>query len=148
MHIFRVLYHTVDLRCTDYPKFFSFVVRECKSDCYLLRRGRVTKSRRWVDENPETIDGSWMDICYQGGIFGGNIKPTPLLCLMLKMLVCKRRECYMYLRLTCSSNETCESDATMRDGSYGWVFIDELLREGRACDIMLPWIKAVRAVGE
>lgn len=27
-----------------------------------------------------------MDLKYIGGVFGGNIKPTPFLCLVLKML--------------------------------------------------------------
>lgn len=115
-----------------------------------------------------------MEIRYLGGVFGGNIKPTPFLCLILKMLQIQPEKDIVvefiknqefkyvralgafYLRLTGTSidcykyleplyNDNRKLRRQNRDGQYEIVhmdeFIDELLRNDRVCDIILPRVQ-------
>ncbi|NXK57732.1 PR38A factor, partial [Sylvietta virens] len=53
-------------------------------------RTRIYESRYWKEEcfglTAELLVDKAMELKYVGGVYGGNIKPTPFLCLMLKML--------------------------------------------------------------
>lgn len=115
-----------------------------------------------------------MELDHVGGTFGGNIKPTPFLCLVLKMLQIQpekeivvefiKNEDYKYVRalgaiymrlvgtsLDCYNYlEPLYNDyrKIRRKNKMGKMelshmdeFIDELLREERACDVILPRIQ-------
>ncbi|XP_076371041.1 pre-mRNA processing factor 38 [Tachypleus tridentatus] len=53
-------------------------------------RSRIYDSKFWKEEcfalTAELLVDKAMELKYIGGVFGGNIKPTPFLCLVLKML--------------------------------------------------------------
>ncbi|CAD6241677.1 GSCOCG00009336001-RA-CDS [Cotesia congregata] len=53
-------------------------------------RSRIYDSKYWKEEcfalTAELLVDKAMELRYLGGVFGGNIKPTPFLCLILKML--------------------------------------------------------------
>ncbi|XP_067136978.1 pre-mRNA-splicing factor 38A-like [Centruroides vittatus] len=53
-------------------------------------RSRIYDSRYWKEEcfalTAELLVDKAMELKFLGGVFGGNIKPTPFLCLILKML--------------------------------------------------------------
>lgn len=53
-------------------------------------RTRIYESQYWKEEcfglTAELVVDKAMELKYVGGIYGGNIKPTPFLCLTLKML--------------------------------------------------------------
>lgn len=53
-------------------------------------RSRIYDSRYWKEEcfalSAELLVDKAMELKYLGGVYGGNIKPTPFLCLVLKML--------------------------------------------------------------
>ncbi|GIY75337.1 pre-mRNA-splicing factor 38A [Caerostris extrusa] len=53
-------------------------------------RSRIYDARYWKEEcfalSAELLVDKAMELKYVGGVFGGNIKPTPFLCLVLKML--------------------------------------------------------------
>uniref|UniRef100_A0A914ELX8 Pre-mRNA-splicing factor 38 n=2 Tax=Acrobeloides nanus TaxID=290746 RepID=A0A914ELX8_9BILA len=90
-------------------------------------RTRIYDSIFWKEQcfglSAELIVDKGMELRYIGGIYAGNIKPTPFLCLILKMLQLQpdkeiaiefiRQEEYkyiralgaMYVRLTCNSVE-------------------------------------------
>lgn len=111
---------------------------------------------------------------YAGGVFGGNVKPTPFLCLILKMLQIQpekdiivefiKNEDFkylralgaLYMRLTGTSldcykyleplyNDYRKVRRQNRGGQYELIhmdeYIDELLRDERSCDIILPRIQ-------
>lgn len=115
-----------------------------------------------------------MEIRYTGGVFGGNIRPTPFLCLTLKMLQIQPEKDIVvefikneefkyvralgafYLRLTGTSvdcykyleplyNDNRKLRHQNRAGNYEIVhmdeFIDQLLREDRVCDVILPRVQ-------
>lgn len=115
-----------------------------------------------------------MEIRYTGGVFGGNIRPTPFLCLTLKMLQIQPEKDIVvefikneefkyvralgafYLRLTGTSidcykyleplyNDNRKLRHQNRSGHYEIVhmdeFIDQLLRNDRVCDVILPRIQ-------
>lgn len=120
-----------------------------------------------------------MEIDHVGGTFGGNIKPTPFLCLVLKMLQIQpekeivvefiKNEDYkyvralgaMYMRLVGTSLD-CYNYLEPLYNDYRKIrrkdkmgkmelshmdeFIDELLREERACDVILPRIQKRQAL--
>lgn len=112
-----------------------------------------------------------MELRFVGGVFAGNIKPTPFLCLTLKMLQIQPEKDIIvefikneefkyvralgafYLRLTATSvdcykyleplyNDNRKLRRQKRDAHYEIVhmdeFIDELLRNDRVCDVILP----------
>lgn len=90
-------------------------------------RTRIYDSKYWKEEcfalTSELVVDKGMELRYVGGIYAGNVKPTPFLCLTLKMLQLQpekdivvefiRQEEYkyiralgaMYLRITFSSVE-------------------------------------------
>ncbi|NXY68217.1 PR38A factor, partial [Glareola pratincola] len=53
-------------------------------------RTRIYESKYWKEEcfglTAELVVDKAMELRYVGGVYGGNIKPTPFLCLTLKML--------------------------------------------------------------
>ncbi|CAJ0937817.1 unnamed protein product [Ranitomeya imitator] len=53
-------------------------------------RTRIYESKYWKEEcfglTAELVVDKAMELKYIGGVYGGNIKPTPFLCLALKML--------------------------------------------------------------
>ncbi|XP_039273727.1 pre-mRNA-splicing factor 38A-like [Styela clava] len=53
-------------------------------------RSRIYDSKYWKEEcfalTAELLVDKAMELKYIGGVYGGNIKPTPFLCLILKML--------------------------------------------------------------
>ncbi|XP_052069737.1 pre-mRNA-splicing factor 38A-like [Mytilus californianus] len=53
-------------------------------------RTRIYECKYWKEEcfalTAELMVDKAMDLKFVGGVFGGNIKPTPFLCLVLKML--------------------------------------------------------------
>ncbi|KAJ6662500.1 hypothetical protein lerEdw1_011636 [Lerista edwardsae] len=53
-------------------------------------RTRIYESKYWKEEcfglTAELVVDKAMELRYIGGVYGGNIKPTPFLCLTLKML--------------------------------------------------------------
>ncbi|KAL9696764.1 hypothetical protein quinque_016343 [Culex quinquefasciatus] len=141
-------------------------------------RSRIYDSKYWKEQcfalTAELLVDKAMDIRFVGGVYGGNIKPTPFLCLTLKMLQIQPEKDIVvefikneefkyvralgafYLRLTGSSqdcykyleplyNDNRKLRRQNRMGHYELVhmdeFIDELLREERGCDIILPRIQ-------
>lgn len=141
-------------------------------------RSRVYDSRYWKEEcfalSAELLVDKAMQLKYVGGIFGDNVKATPFLCLVLKMLQIQpekdiviefiKNEDYKYvrvlgayyLRLTGTSldcynyiepllNDYRKLRIRNRQGGYELShideFIDQLLREERMCDVILPRIQ-------
>lgn len=53
-------------------------------------RSRIYESRYWKEDcfalTAELLVDKAMELKYIGGVYGGNVKPTPFLCLVLKML--------------------------------------------------------------
>ncbi|XP_063983065.1 pre-mRNA-splicing factor 38A [Diachasmimorpha longicaudata] len=53
-------------------------------------RSRIYDSKYWKEEcfalTAELLVDKAMELRYIGGVFGGNVKPTPFVCLILKML--------------------------------------------------------------
>lgn len=115
-----------------------------------------------------------MEIRYIGGVFGSNIRPTPFLCLTLKMLQIQPEKDIVvefikneefkyvralgafYLRLTGTSvdcykyleplyNDNRKLRHQNRAGQFEIIhmdeYIDQLLRDDRVCDIILPRIQ-------
>uniref|UniRef100_A0A182JRG1 Pre-mRNA-splicing factor 38 n=1 Tax=Anopheles christyi TaxID=43041 RepID=A0A182JRG1_9DIPT len=141
-------------------------------------RSRIYDSKYWKEQcfalTAELLVDKAMELRFVGGVFGGNIKPTPFLCLTLKMLQIQPEKDIVvefikneefkyvralgafYLRLTGSSldcykyleplyNDNRKLRKQNRMGAYELMhmdeFIDELLREERVCDIILPRIQ-------
>ena len=141
-------------------------------------RSRIYDSKYWKEQcfalTAELLVDKAMDIRYLGGVFGGNVKPTPFLCLTLKMLQIQPEKDIVvefikneefkyvralgafYLRLTGSSldcykyleplyNDNRKLRRQNRNGQYELVhmdeFIDELLRDERVCDVILPRVQ-------
>lgn len=141
-------------------------------------RTRIYESRYWKEEcfalTAELMVDKAMELKYVGGVFGGNIKPTPFLCLVLKMLQIQPEKDIIvefiknedfkyvralgatYMRLVGSSldcfkyleplyNDYRKLRRQSKAGTFEIVhmdeFIDELLREERVCDIILPRIQ-------
>ncbi|XP_046393250.1 pre-mRNA-splicing factor 38A [Ischnura elegans] len=138
-------------------------------------RSRIYDSRYWKEEcfalTAELMVDKAMELRYVGGVYGGNIKPSPFLCLILKMLqiqpekdiivefikneefkyvrvlgafymrlVGTSLDCYKYLEPLL--NDYRKLRRQNRLGQFELVhvdeFIDELLREDRICDVILP----------
>jgi len=141
-------------------------------------RSRVYDCKYWKEEcfalSAELLVDKAMELRYLGGVYGGNIKPTPFLCLVLKMLqiqpekdiivefikneefkyvralgatymrlVGTSLDCYKYLEPL--FNDSRKLRRQNRQGQFELVhideFIDELFREERLCDIILPRIQ-------
>lgn len=141
-------------------------------------RTRIYECRYWKEEcfalTAALLVDKAMELRYIGGVYGGNVKPTPFLCLILKMLQIQpekdiivefiRNEDFKYvralgaayMRLTGSSMDCYKYLEPLyydyrkmrrmnRDGKFELVhmdeFIDQLLREERTFDIILPRIQ-------
>lgn len=138
-------------------------------------RSRVYDSKYWKEEcfalTAELLVDKAMELRFIGGVFGGNVKPTPFLCLILKMLQIQpekdiivefikneefkyvRALGALYMRLTGTSldcykyleplfNDSRKLRRQNKQGQFELIhmdeFIDELLREERSCDVILP----------
>lgn len=138
-------------------------------------RSRIYDSQYWKEScfalTAELMVDKAMELRYIGGVYGGNIKPTPFICLVLKFLQIQpekdivvefiRNEEFkyvralgaFYLRLTATAvdcykyleplyNDYRKLRRQNRMGQYEIIhmdeFIDELLREERVCDVILP----------
>ncbi|XP_060595748.1 pre-mRNA-splicing factor 38A-like [Ruditapes philippinarum] len=141
-------------------------------------RTRIYECRYWKEDcfalSAELLVDKAMGLKYVGGVYGGNVKPAPFLCLLLKMLQIQpekdiivefiRNEDFkyvralgsLYMRLTGTSIDCYKYleplyldyrklKRQQRDGTFELVhmdeYIDELLREERSCDIILPRIQ-------
>uniref|UniRef100_F6ZP02 Pre-mRNA-splicing factor 38 n=1 Tax=Ciona intestinalis TaxID=7719 RepID=F6ZP02_CIOIN len=141
-------------------------------------RSRIYDSRYWKEQcfalTAELLVDKAMDLKYIGGVYSGNIKPCPFLCLILKMLQIQpdkdiivefiRNEDFkyvrclgaFYMRITGTSldcykylepllNDFRKIKFQKREGNFVIThmdeFIDELLREERSCDVILPRIQ-------
>jgi pre-mRNA-splicing factor 38A len=53
-------------------------------------RTRIYESKFWKEDcfalNMESLVDKGVEMRYIGGVYGGNIKPSPFICLILKML--------------------------------------------------------------
>lgn len=141
-------------------------------------RSRIYDSKYWKEEcfalTAELLVDKAMELRYIGGIYGGNTKPTPFLCLILKMLQIQpekdiivefikneefkyvRALGALYMRLTGTSldcykyleplfNDNRKLRRQNKDGVFELVhmdeLIDELLRDERSCDVILPRVQ-------
>lgn len=141
-------------------------------------RTRIYESRYWKEEcfalTAALLVDKAMELRFLGGVYGGNVKPTPFLCLILKMLQIQpekdivvefiRNEDFkyvralgaFYMRLTGSAMDCYKYLEPLyydyrklrrmnREGKFELVhmdeYIDELLREERLSDIILPRIQ-------
>lgn len=138
-------------------------------------RTRIYDSKYWKEEcfalSAELLVDKAMALRFIGGVFGGNIKATPFICLTLKMLqiqpekdiivefirneefkyvralgafymrlVGSSLDCYKYLEPLLADSRKLRRQK--RDGSFDLIhmdeYIDELLREDRMFDVILP----------
>jgi len=143
-----------------------------------ITRTRIYESKYWKEEcfalTAELLVDKAMDLKFIGGTYGGNIKPCPFLCLVLKMLqiqpekdiivefiknedykyvralgafymrlVGSAIECYKYLEPLYNDYRKMRRMDKMGVQSIVHMdeFIDDILREERVCDIMLPRIQ-------
>jgi len=141
-------------------------------------RSRIYDSKYWKEEcfalTAELLVDKAMELRFIGGVYGGNIKTTPFLCLILKMLQIQPEKDIVvefikneefkyvralgafYMRLTGSSldcykyleplyNDNRKLRRQSRSSQFEIVhmdeFIDELLREERVCDVILPRVQ-------
>lgn len=141
-------------------------------------RSRIYDSKFWKEQcfalTAELLVDKAMEIRYVGGVFGGNIRPTPFLCLTLKMLQIQPEkdiviefikneefkyvralgafylrltgtslDCYKYLEPLYNDNRKLRNQN--RSGQFEIMhmdeYIDELLRNDRVCDIILPRVQ-------
>lgn len=138
-------------------------------------RTRIYDSKYWKEEcfalSAELLVDKAMSLRFIGGVFGGNIRATPFICLTLKMLqiqpekdiivefirneefkyvralgafymrlVGTALDCYKYLEPLLADSRKLRRQK--RDGSFDLIhmdeYIDELLREDRMFDVILP----------
>jgi len=141
-------------------------------------RTRIYECKYWKEEcfalSAELLVDKAMEIRYVGGVYGGNVQPTPFLCLVLKMLqiqpevdiviefiknvdykyvralgalymriIGSSMDCYKYLeplyldyRKIRKKNRSGEFEVFHMDE-----YIDELLREERVYDVIMPRIQ-------
>ncbi|MGH0134130.1 UNVERIFIED_CONTAM: hypothetical protein FKN15_016639 [Acipenser sinensis] len=125
-------------------------------------RTRIYESKYWKEEcfglTAELVVDKAMELKFVGGVFGGNIKPTPFLCLALKMLQIQpekdiivefiKNEDFkyvrllgaMYMRLTGSSvdcykyleplyNDYRKIKSQNRNGEFELMHVDEFIDE-------------------
>jgi len=141
-------------------------------------RTRIYDSRYWKEEcfalSAELLVDKAMDLKYIGGVYSGNVKPTPFLCLVLKMLQIQpdkdiivefiSNEDYKYvrclgayyMRLTGTSldcykylepllNDYRKIKFQDKNGNFHLKhvdeFIDDLIREERVCDVIMPRVQ-------
>jgi len=141
-------------------------------------RTRIYDSKYWKEEcfalSAELLVDKAMNLRYIAGVYGGNVKPSPFLCLTLKMLQIQPEKDIIiefikqdefkyvralgsyYLRLVYPSldchkylapllNDYRKLRVMDRNGifklTYVDQFIDDLLREDRVSDVVLPRIQ-------
>lgn len=141
-------------------------------------RSRIYDSQFWKEScfalTAELMVDKAMELRFIGGVYGGNIKPTPFICLVLKFLQIQPEKDIViefikneefkyvralgafYLRLTATAvdcykyleplyNDYRKIRRQNRAGQFEIVhmdeFIDDLLREERVCDVILPRIQ-------
>uniref|UniRef100_A0A6M2DWN7 Pre-mRNA-splicing factor 38 n=1 Tax=Xenopsylla cheopis TaxID=163159 RepID=A0A6M2DWN7_XENCH len=132
-------------------------------------RSRIYDSKYWKEEcfalTAELLVDKAMELRFIGGVHGGNVRPSPFLCLVLKMLKIQPEkeivefiralgayymhltgtslDCYKYLEPLYNDNRKLRRQN--RQSPYELVhmdkFIDELLHEKRICDVILPRIQ-------
>lgn len=141
-------------------------------------RSRIYDCKYWKEEcfalTAELLVDKAMELRYAGGVYSGNIKPAPFLCLTLKMLqiqpekdiviefiknedfkyvralgafylrlIGSSMDCYKYLEPLLNDYRKIRMQG--RDGKFTLShmdeFIDDLLREDRANDVILPRIQ-------
>lgn len=141
-------------------------------------RSRIYDCKYWKEEcfalTAELLVDKAMELRYVGGVYSGNIKPSPFLCLTLKMLqiqpekdiviefiknedfkyvralgafylrlIGSSMDCYKYLEPLLNDYRKIRMQG--RDGKFTLShmdeFIDDLLREDRANDVILPRIQ-------
>ncbi|XP_070564135.1 pre-mRNA-splicing factor 38A-like [Ptychodera flava] len=150
-----------------------------------ITRSRIYECRYWKEEcfalSAELLVDKAMELKYVGGVYGGNVKPAPFLCLVLKMLQIQpekdiivefiRNEDFKYVRclgalymrlvgnsLDCYKyleplyNDYRKIKVLNSTGSFELShvdeFIDNLLREERVCDIILPRLQKRQVLEE
>lgn len=141
-------------------------------------RSRVYECKYWKEEcfalTAELLVDKAMELKYIGGVVGGNIRPTPFVCLILKMLQIQpekdivvefiKNEDFKYVRalgafymrltgtaLDCYKyleplyNDYRKIRKQNREGTFILThvdeFVEELLSEERALDVILPRIQ-------
>ncbi|KAK0404204.1 hypothetical protein QR680_017340 [Steinernema hermaphroditum] len=133
-------------------------------------RTRIYDSLYWKEQcfglSAEDLVDKGLDLRYVGGVFSGNVKPTPFLCLCLKMLQLQPEkdiavefirqedsnsvEIYKYLEPL--YNDYRRMRFMNKQGRFELVhmddFIDHLLREERYCDVQLPRLQKRQALEE
>ncbi|GCC25507.1 pre-mRNA-splicing factor 38A [Chiloscyllium punctatum] len=125
-------------------------------------RTRIYESKYWKEEcfglTAELVVDKAMELKYIGGVYGGNIKPSPFLCLTLKMLQIQpekdiivefiKNEDFkyvrllgaLYMRLTGSAidcykyleplyNDYRKVKRQKRDGDFELIHVDEFMDE-------------------
>ncbi|XP_057901688.1 pre-mRNA-splicing factor 38A-like [Melospiza georgiana] len=125
-------------------------------------RTRIYESRYWKEEcfglTAELVVDKAMELRYVGGVYGGNIKPAPFLCLTLKMLQIQpekdiivefiKNEDFkyvrmlgaLYMRLTGTAvdcykyleplyNDYRKIKSQNRNGEFGLMHVDEFIDE-------------------
>ncbi|XP_067846303.1 pre-mRNA-splicing factor 38A [Heptranchias perlo] len=125
-------------------------------------RTRIYESKYWKEEcfglTAELVVDKAMELKYIGGVYGGNIKPSPFLCLTLKMLQIQpekdiivefiKNEDFkyvrllgaLYMRLTGSAidcykyleplyNDYRKVKRQKRDGEFELIHVDEFMDE-------------------
>jgi len=141
-------------------------------------RSRIYDCKYWKEEcfalTAELLVDKAMELRYVGGVYSGNIKPSPFLCLTLKMLqiqpekdiviefiknedfkyvralgafylrlIGTSMDCYKYLEPLLNDYRKIRMQG--RDGKFALShmdeFIDDLLREERVNDVILPRIQ-------
>ncbi|RVE73751.1 hypothetical protein OJAV_G00034380 [Oryzias javanicus] len=128
-------------------------------------RTRIYESKYWKEEcfglTAELVVDKAMELKFVGGVYGGNIKPTPFLCLTLKMLQIQpekdiivefiKNEDFKYVRLL-GAMYMRKIKTQNRNGEFELMhvdeFIDELLHAERVCDIILPRLQRRQVLEE
>ncbi|MBN3282183.1 PR38A factor, partial [Polyodon spathula] len=133
-------------------------------------RTRIYESKYWKEEcfglTAELVVDKAMELKFVGGVFGGNIKPTPFLCLALKMLQIQPEKdiivefiknedfkgtspAFLDLEVLCLTVDfSFLSKFQKFELMHVDEFIDELLHSERMCDIILPRLQKRQVLEE
>ncbi|XP_043942788.1 pre-mRNA-splicing factor 38A [Protopterus annectens] len=106
-------------------------------------RTRIYESKYWKEEcfglTAELVVDKAMELKYIGGVYGGNIKPAPFLCLTLKMLQIQPEKDIIVEFI---KNEDFKLMEVFIFAEFELMHVDEfidlLLHDERCCDIILP----------
>nr|KAF6369077.1 hypothetical protein mMyoMyo1_010482 [Myotis myotis] len=107
-------------------------------------RTRIFESKYWKEEcfglTAELVVDKTMELGFVSGVYGGNIKPTPFLCLTLKMFQIQPEKDIIVEFIKNEDFKKIKSQN--RNGEFELMhvdeFVDELLHSERVCDIILP----------